>query len=91
VNSIFILKKNDKGSTSGGIHCRCLEFIFSVNFTISEPARPGLLGRLMESNHARHAEEVKMGLHAKGKGKAKAKAEAKGKKQGSGQLSFLDE
>jgi len=66
-------------------------YFFPVRFTISEPARREVLSRLLESNHARYAEEVKMGLHAKGKGKAKAEAEAKGKKQGSGQLSFLDE
>ena len=36
-----------------------------VRFTISEPARQEVLQRLLKLNHARYAEEVQPGLHAK--------------------------
>lgn len=38
-----------------------------VRFTISEAARREVLGRLLELNHQRYAEEVAAGLHEKGK------------------------
>ncbi len=38
-----------------------------IRFTISEEARQEVLGRLLELNHKRYAEEVEMGLHEKGK------------------------
>ncbi|MGZ3645705.1 MAG: Eco57I restriction-modification methylase domain-containing protein, partial [Ktedonobacteraceae bacterium] len=37
-----------------------------VRYTISEEARREVLGRLLQLNHERYAEEVKMGLHEKG-------------------------
>jgi hypothetical protein len=42
-----------------------------LRYTISEAARRQVLGRLLELNHARYAEEVAAGLHEKKKGKAK--------------------
>ena len=50
-----------------------------LRFTISDLARRELLGRLLELNHARYAEEVKAGLHQK-KTKKKAKKAKKAKK-----------
>ncbi len=47
-----------------------------LRFTVSELARREILDRLLQLNHERYAEEVKMGLHEK-----KAK---KGKKKGGG-------
>ncbi len=38
-----------------------------VRFTISEAARREVLGRLLELNHQRYAEEVAAGMHEKGK------------------------
>jgi hypothetical protein len=38
-----------------------------LRFTISEPARREVLGRLLRLNHERYAEEVAQGLHEKGK------------------------
>ena len=38
-----------------------------VRFTINEAARREVLGRLLELNHQRYAEEVAAGLHEKGK------------------------
>jgi hypothetical protein len=59
-----------------------------LRFTISEPARREVLGRLLELNHQRYEEEVKAGLHSKKQAK-------KGRKgtggQGGRQLSFLNE
>ena len=43
-----------------------------LRYTISEEARREVLGRLLQLNHERYAEEVKMGLHEKG-GKSKGK------------------
>ena len=37
-----------------------------LHYTISEPARREVLGRLLALNHARYAEEVRLGLHDKG-------------------------
>ena len=45
-----------------------------VRFTISEAARREVLGRLLELNHQRYAEEVAAGVHEKGKAKVKAEA-----------------
>ena len=45
-----------------------------VRFTISEPARREVLGRLLKLNHERYAEEVAQGLHDKKKGGGKGKA-----------------
>jgi hypothetical protein len=51
-----------------------------LRYTISEAARVEVLDRLLELNHARHAEEVKAGLHAPdSKAKAKRAATTKGK------------
>jgi hypothetical protein len=36
-----------------------------LRFTISEPARREVLGRLLALNHQRYEEEVKAGLHSK--------------------------
>jgi hypothetical protein len=41
-----------------------------LRYTIIEEARRKVLGRLLQLNHERYAEEVKMGLHEKG-GKSK--------------------
>ena len=47
-----------------------------IRYTIGPDARREILDRLLELNHARYAEEVAAGLHAKKKGvKAKAKTE----------------
>jgi hypothetical protein len=46
-----------------------------VRFTISEPARRELLGRLLTLNHERYAEEVRQGLHTE-KGAKKASKRA---------------
>ena len=42
-----------------------------LRFTISEPARRGVLARLLRLNHERYAEEVAQGLHDKKKPKSK--------------------
>ena len=52
-----------------------------VRYTISEPARREVLGRLLKLNHERYAEEEAMGLHEKGKGKGK---KSDGKRKGNG-------
>ena len=46
-----------------------------VRFTICEATRREVLGRLLELNHQRYAEEVAAGLHEK-KGKTKAQDKA---------------
>jgi len=53
-----------------------------LRYTISEPARREVLGRLLSLNHARYAEEVRQGLHDKGAKKAgkAGKGAAKGKR-----------
>jgi hypothetical protein len=48
-----------------------------LRFTISEPARIEILDRLIELNHARHAEEVAQGLVPSAKSKRAAKGRAK--------------
>ena len=48
-----------------------------VRFTISEAARREVLGRLLELNHQRYAEEVAAGMHEKGKVEARAEDQAK--------------
>ncbi|HYU76973.1 MAG TPA: DNA methyltransferase, partial [Ktedonobacteraceae bacterium] len=54
-----------------------------LRYTISEEARREVLGRLLQLNHERYAEEVAMGLHEKGaknkKGKGQDKMSGKGK------------
>ena len=47
-----------------------------LRYTISEPARREVLGRLLKLNHERYAEEVAKGLHEKKKPKA-AKSQKK--------------
>ena len=42
-----------------------------LRYTISEEARREVLGRLLQLNHERYAEEVAMGLHEKGAKKGK--------------------
>ena len=44
-------------------HC---EILLGPRFTIDEAARREVLGRLLELNHQRYAEEVAAGLHEKG-------------------------
>ena len=53
-----------------------------------------MLGRLLELDHQRYEEEVKVELHRKKQVKGKAKAKTRRKsagKQGDRQLSFLNE
>ncbi len=54
-----------------------------LRYTISEEARREVLGRLLELNHERHAEEVAMGLHEKGarRGKGKRREQGNGPEQ----------
>jgi hypothetical protein len=54
-----------------------------LRFTISEPARREVLGRLLRLNHERYAEEVAHGLHEKGR-KAGKGSGRKGKWKGVG-------
>jgi hypothetical protein len=54
-----------------------------LRFTISEPARREVLGRLLQLNHERYAEEVAQGLHEKGRKAAKTAGRA-GKGKGIG-------
>ena len=42
-----------------------------IRYTISESARREVLGRLLELNHRRYEEEVKVGLHNKKKASRK--------------------
>ena len=55
-----------------------------LRYTLSEPARREVLGRLLSLNHARYAEEVLQGLHDKG-----AKKAGKGKRAASGQRALF--
>jgi len=50
-----------------------------LRYTISEEARREVLGRLLQLNHERYAEEIKMGLHEKG-----GKSKGNGRKNGQG-------
>jgi hypothetical protein len=47
-----------------------------LRYTVSEEARREVLGRLLQLNHERYAEEVKLGLHEKG-GKSKGRKNAR--------------
>jgi microsomal dipeptidase-like Zn-dependent dipeptidase len=67
-----------------------------LRFTIDEAARREVLGRLLELNHQRYAEEVAMGLHearttkARSGAKARSAKGAKGSAAGDGgQMSLL--
>jgi len=51
-----------------------------LRYTISEPARREVLGRMLALNHERYAEEVKLGLHAKSAKKASGANVTKGKR-----------
>lgn len=68
-----------------------------LRYTISEPARVEVLGRLLELNHVRYTEEAKAGMHENSKGKAKPKpaigakkkSPAKGKRRHAGQAGLF--
>jgi len=62
-----------------------------LRYTISEPARREVLGRLLDLNHERYEAEVKAGLHDKKKGRKGAKSQSRKKKppEGGGQMTFL--
>ena len=51
-----------------------------IRYTVSEPARREVFGRLLELNHQRHQEEVQAGLHEK-KEKRKGKKGSKSRKR----------
>jgi hypothetical protein len=51
-----------------------------LRYTISEPARREVLGRLLTLNHERYAEEVRQGLHEKGAKKVSSTSVPKGKR-----------
>ena len=57
-----------------------------LRYTISEPARREVLGRLLSLNHARYAEEVRLRLHDKG-----AKKVGKGNRAATGQGALFPE
>lgn len=61
-----------------------------LRYTISEPARREVLGRLLALNHERYEAEVKAGLHKKKGGRRKDEG-GKGKqdRQGSSQMSMF--
>src|SRR5947209_17814933 len=46
-----------------------------LRYTISEEARREVLGRLLQLNHERYAEEVRQGLHDKGAAKGRRKGQ----------------
>ncbi len=54
-----------------------------VRFTISEAARRAVLARLLQPNHERYEEEIRMGLHDKKKAKKAERAE-RGDKRNAG-------
>src|SRR5207247_10392282 len=56
-----------------------------LRYTISEEARREVLGRLLQLNHERYAEEVAMGLHEKG-----GKSKGNGRKNGRGNGTFRE-
>ena len=60
-----------------------------VRFTISEPARREVLQRLLKLNHARYAEEVQQGLHAKKRGAGTGKRGPGKTKQAPGEVRGL--
>jgi len=49
-----------------------------LRYTISEEARREVLGRLLQLNHERYAEEEAMGLHEKRAKKGKGKRDGRG-------------
>ncbi len=51
-----------------------------LRYTISEPARREVLARLLQLNHQRYEEEVKLGLHEKKKKGKRRKSKGKKKK-----------
>jgi hypothetical protein len=55
-----------------------------VRFTISEPARRDVLDRLLQLNHERYAEEVRLGLHNKKGIKKKSTSQRPKSKAGGG-------
>ena len=55
-----------------------------LRYTISEEARREVLGRLLQLNHERYAEEVALGLHDKGAKKGKGKGKGKLASNGNG-------
>jgi hypothetical protein len=60
-----------------------------LRFTISEPARREVLTRLLELNHERYAEEVRLGLHEKKGKKATRRRSVKRKKTDDRQMSLF--
>ena len=60
-----------------------------LRYTISEPARREVLGRLLTLNHARYAEEVAQGLHDKGAKKAGAAKGKRGTQGAAGQAALF--
>jgi hypothetical protein len=61
----------------------------SLHFTISELARRGVLGRLLELNHRRYEEEVLAGLHEKRSKGKKGKRKAEKREEGNRQMSLF--
>ena len=59
-----------------------------IRFTISEPARREVLGRLLKLNHERYEEEVRQGLHDT-KSKAKKPGTKRGRKSSSSASNVL--
>lgn len=78
------------------ISCRILPRIREIprdlHYTISEPARREALTRLLQLNHQRYEEEVKLGLHDKKKKTTRRKSTKKKPKpkKPDGQLSLFD-
>jgi hypothetical protein len=62
-----------------------------VRFTVSEAARRAVLQRLLELNHERYAEEVRLGLHAKRKSAPKRSAAGKPAKREAGLFDLEEE
>ncbi len=64
-----------------------------IRYTVSEPARRELLTRLLQLNHQRYEEEVKLGLHEKKKKgsrkAAKPRRKKKPPKKSDGQMSLF--
>ena len=65
-----------------------------IRYTISEAARRQVLTRLLQLNHQRYEEEVRLGLHEKKKKSTRSRKGSKGAKQkkggkNEGQMSLL--
>ena len=65
-----------------------------IRYTISEAARRQVLTRLLQLNHQRYEEEVRLGLHEKKKKSTRSRKASKGAKQkkggkNEGQMSLL--